>query len=94
MFLNRHTDPEDSSGRGNESESTSKKRTRGINKMGDLILARKQRRKIYVEFNENNQVIEKFEKKMMSYLGCVARHYVPIDILDWREVSKEMKNKI
>jgi len=47
-----------------------------------------------VEFNENNQGIEKFKKKMMSYLRCVARHYVPIDILDWCEVSKEMKNNI
>jgi len=47
-----------------------------------------------VEFNEKNQPIGKFEKKLMSYLGSVARHYVPIDILDWREVPEELKNMI
>ena len=39
-------DPEDSSGISSGSESTAKKRTRGIVKMGDLILARNQGRKL------------------------------------------------
>ena len=71
-----------------------KKRTRGLTKRGDLILARNHERKILVEFNDKNQPAGKFEIKMMSYLGSVARHYVPIDILDWREVPEELKNKI
>jgi len=86
--------PEYNSGRGSGIESMTKKRTRGLTKMGDLILTRNQGRKILMEFNEKNQLIGKLEKKLMSYLGSVVRHYVPIDILDWCEVPEELKNKI
>ena len=88
MFLNKYMEPKDSS------ESTAKKRTRGITKMADLILARYHGRKIYVKFNKKNAPLGRFEKKMMSYLGCMARHYVPVDIHDWHDVTEEMKNKI
>jgi len=87
-------DPEYNSGRDNDSEIMIKKRTRGLSKIGDLILVRNQGRKILVELNEKNQPIENFEKKLMSYLESMARHYIPIDILDWREVPEELKNKI
>ena len=55
-------DPEYSSG------SMTKKRTRGLTKIGDLILARNQGRKILVEFNEKNQPIENFEKNWLVTL--------------------------
>ena len=94
MFLNRHMDPEYNSGSGSGSGSVTKKRTRGLTKMGDFILVRNQGRNFLMKFNEKNQPIEKFEKKLMSYLESVVRHYVPIDILDQREVPEELKNKI
>jgi len=88
MFLNKHTDS------GNSSESVGKKRTRGITKMGDVILLRNQGSKHPVEFSDTGVPLGRIGKKLMSYVGCVVRHHVPIDIKDWRDVPKEMKNNI
>ena len=62
IILNWHIDSEYSSGMDSGSGSMTKKKTRGLTKMGDLILTRNQGRKILVEFNEKNQPIGKFGK--------------------------------
>ena len=75
-------------------EEGSKKRTRGITCMSHLNLMRNNNMKLNVEVNDRNAPLGENGKKLSSYIGVVARTSVPIDIMDWRAVSKELKNKI
>jgi len=80
--------------RGSDSRSMTKKWTRDLTKMGDLILARNQGKKILWSSMRRINQLKNSKKKLISFLGSVARHYVPIDIIVWHEVSEELMNKI
>ena len=84
MFLNRHI----------SLSHASKKRARGPTRMAHLILIRNQNKRLNVELNESNAPLVEEGRQLSSYIRCVASHYVPNDIGDWRAISKELKNKI
>ena len=79
---------------GDISGNARKKRTRCITKMGNVILLRNQGRKHPIEFSDIGIPLRRIEEKLMSYVGCVVRHYVPINIEDWHDVLEKMKNNI
>ena len=62
--------------------------------MGDIILLRNQGRKHPVEFSNTSVPLGRIDKKLISYVGYIVCRYMPIDIKDWRDVPKKIKNNI
>jgi len=62
--------------------------------MGHLVLLSNNNRRLNVESNHTNVPIGENGKNLRNYIGVVVRTYVPIDIMDWRAILKELKNKI
>lgn len=52
--------------------------------------------RIQVLFNKRGQPYGENKKKLTEFLGTLSRNgkFVPIDIEDWRKVSKERKNEL
>ena len=69
------------------------KKTRGITRMDYLVLLTNNYRRLSVELNRTNASIDENGKTLSSYIRVVAHTYVPIYIMDWRAVSKELKDK-
>ena len=55
---------------------------------------RNQNKKKNVDLNENNALLGPDGVELSSYIRVIARHYVRIDIRNWRVVPIELKNKI
>jgi len=75
-------------------DGADRKRTRGSTKMKKLFVLREKGVKFPIEMNSHDQPIGENSKVMASHIGAIARSSVPIDITDWRKVSKETKDKM
>jgi hypothetical protein len=77
-----------------DAKDAEKKRTRGATKMKKLIALRETGVKLPIEMNTREQPIGENSKIMASHIGAIARSSVPIDVKDWRMVSKETKDRM
>ena len=88
MYFYRNMDPSDR----DVQDVVDKKRTRGATKMKKLFALREKGVKFPIQMNARDQPIGENSKVMASHIGAIARSSVPIDVKDWRKVSKETKD--
>jgi len=90
MFFNSNMDPS----KGDAQDGAEKKRTRGSTKMKKLFPLREKGVKLPIEMNVRDQPIGENSIAMASHIGAIARSNVPIDVTDWRKVSKVTKDRM
>ena len=82
------------SSKGDAQDGAEKKRTRGSTKMKKIFPLREKGVKLPIEMNVRDQPIGENSIAMASHIGAIARSSVPIDVTDWRKVSKVTKDRM
>ncbi|KAL5742079.1 hypothetical protein ACOSP7_028811 [Xanthoceras sorbifolium] len=73
-----------------ESNSETKKKTRGVTRMVTLKI----NQPVEVDFNLHGQTIDGSSITLTSYIGIFAREHVPITLESWKKVDKQKKDMI
>ncbi|XP_054794316.1 uncharacterized protein LOC129299863 [Prosopis cineraria] len=96
VHLYMATPPENSGDAPPTEEEAFKEVKRGKTVMKAVIRARAAGRKLPVNWNDRGQLVK--SPQLASYIGVLARHYVPCCIADWRKKNdpqlEEAKNNI
>ncbi|KAL5826000.1 hypothetical protein ACOSQ3_017836 [Xanthoceras sorbifolium] len=73
-----------------ESNSETKKKTRGVTRMVKL----KVNQPVEVDFNLHGQTIDGSSITLASYIGILTREHVPITLESWKKVNEQKKYMI
>ena len=75
----------------NENE---KKGVRGRTRLKNVIENRSKGIREKIQYDEKGQEVEEENISFHSFLGITAREVVPINVSDWRKVSKKIKARL
>ena len=94
MDPNNIKETSDAQNQGGKQNQTMKRKPRGPTIMPNVEKKKAKGDKVTVSLNTRGQIVGQHGTELQSYLGVLVRQNVPIFVVNWHQVSTELKDKI